>query len=372
MALRAAIAGVSILAPDAMAADNTHRQLSHTETSQSESVGKKIKETIPAYISPEQLDASIRDVEMRLAPGGGFAKKLEDPRTSRAEVDKILTYINKVIEQIEIMKVMPEQYHNQKEAQKRRVPPKKYFHGSGAQTFHTIDTDGTEKPLACSGYYVSFGGNSYFATANHCVEGTKEQPQFVTLGYEKADIAVRFEPAYMGPALAIDESLTDADLQGRMTVIQGTRLGVPFTRTSFLIKMSEPLYEKTMGASHTLDKTWLSRQAASTFVMLMQPGDSTRDFQGIAPPQGMSGSNVGAWVSGGYRAGLTFYGIRILDEHQSALPQTGLNSPMGLVAGIDALKDVCAEARAKYYDAQNRFTEEAVGGGWTTRVKDNR
>lgn len=322
----------------------------------------KSAEAIQSAMRPEDLDRSILDLETKLAPGGSFALRLNDPETSAEEVDWIFRYVNRVLDHVEIRAVMPEQYVDQKEAQKRAVPPKEQFHGTSEVRFTKIVNEKAERHI-CHGYYVSFGGASYYATANHCIAGTTEANNFVPLGTEKRDIAVRYEPYYQGGAVVLDEFLTDADIQGRMMAIQGERLGKPFTRSSFLIKMNEDLYRKVFDKPSEKDG-WLGAQFASTFMCLLQPGDSSLDWTGHAPPQGMSGSMVAVWRDG-YRAAGTFYGIRVLNRPG---PQTGLNSPMGFVVGINALKDACARARAQHENDIGRPAEETAG--WITRIQE--
>lgn len=344
-ALRAAVAAAALSGASAEAQDA--HVLSPTHVSRSEPI-----------VSSERLDVAVRYLERALAPGGLFAKKLSDPRTSREEADRILKYVHQVIQQFEVLQVVKEQYASQKEALLRVPPPAKYFHGSGPRTFTSFDEKGKEYRHLCHGYYVALNGESYFATANHCVVGTTEEAQFVKLGPNNEDVAVQFLNDYRGPALTLDPNLDDATAQGKMVLVQGEKDSQKIVRLSFLIKMSPALYKK-IHPNALPGADWLSEQAATNFMLIMQHGDSTADMNGRLLPQGLSGAVASVWVNGGYRAIGPFFAVRNMDP--KTVTDTGLNSAMGYVVGIDALKSACHKARAL-----------ADAPGWVARIKANR
>ncbi len=350
-AFRAAVAAAALSgAPDVQA--QTKGDLRH-----SESVHAKTRPEM--VVSPEGLDEAIRDVENGLAPGGRYSRIFDDPNSSLEAAGRVLRYINRVIEHLEVAQHFPDMYGDQTETLRRKVPPLSHFHGATSVKFHARLKDGGVKESHCGGYHVALNGESFFATAKHCVEGKLEENQFFTPGYNVADIAVRYEPHYRGPALTLDTSLSDKDVQGKMVVLQGKRLGKPLMRISFLIKMSPILYQKIFKTSPDA-RDWLSSQFASTFMMPLQPGDATKNDDGTLPAQGMSGAVVAPWVRGGYRASGPFFGT----VHWSSVPNTqqkGLSSAMGFVQGVDVLKDACNKARS---------LSEAPG--WVTRIKENR
>ena len=353
-ALRVAVASATLSAVD-VSAQGTELGFAHQ--SQGESV--YAKRGSEKKVSPEQLDEAIRDLENKLAPGGLFTKTLANPDSSRDEVEQILRYINRTIEHLEVLQYFPDMYGGQKEALNRKVPPAESFRGTTSVQFHKYGEGGRIELSHCGGYYIAMNGASFFVTAKHCVEQTLEENQFFAPGYDVADIAVRYEPEYAGPALTLDSGLTDNDIQGKMVVLQGQRIGKPFMRVSFLVRMSPALFEKIFKTSSN-DGNWISSQIASTFMMPLQPGDATKNEDTSLPAQGMSGAVVAPWVRGGYRASGPFFGT----VHWNNVPnaqQVGLSSAMGFVQGIDVLKDACNKARA-LGDAP----------GWVTRIRDRR
>lgn len=373
-ALNAALAGAALLAgtPGTPHADTISGL--NTAKKNLEDVHEKTQSTIQAAVRPENLDDSIRDLETKLSPGGSFARKLENPTTSIEEVDWILRYVNKVVEHLKEMSIMPQQYVGQTEAGIRTVPPLENFRGTVPMTLIAIDAEGKEKKRICSGSYMALGGASYFVTARHCIEGTTIEKQFTTLPYEEGDIAVRYEPEYQGPAISLNESYTDRDLQGKMAAIQGTKNGKPFTRVSFLIKMSEPLFQKLIGDAKA-QASWLPPLMAKSFMLPLLPGDATLGADRSAPPLGMSGSRVSPWIDGAFRAGPPFFGANML-EYEDATgsrgiekrDQKGINSPMGFVASLDAMKKACARAREEHENA--RRPHEGAPDGWIARITD--
>ncbi len=348
-ALHAAVAAASL----AVASDSHAREVVSPHSTTHESVRTTSRSEMT--VTPETLDRAVLDLEQKLAPGGLFARALENPKTSVEEVDAILRYINKVTEHLEVLQRIPSAYPGQNESQTRRIPPKEYFHGTSSVVFHDLSVNGTPQPRYCGGYYIAFSGSSYFTTAKHCVDGTVEESQFFTPGYDTADIAVRFEPNYHGPALVLDPKVSDDTIQGKMVAIQGERVGKPFTRISFLIRMSPVLYEKIFRESPGTHG-WLSSQVASSFMIPLQPGDATPNDDKSLPPQGMSGAVVAPWIHGGYRASGPFFGTRSLPT-VPAQNQYGISSAMGFVVGVDALREACNQARA-LNDAS----------GWVTKI----
>lgn len=354
-ALRVAVAGATLATPlDSQARDAGPQQ---SKTQVSESVHTKSRAEMT--VTPEALDRAIANIEEKFAPGGLWARAFENPATTREEVDRILRYVNQVLPHLEVLQHFSSLYPGQSEALRRKVPPKEYFHGTASVVFHERSREGGTRPRHCGGYYIALDGASFFATAKHCVDGTVEEPQFFSPGYNAGDIALRYEPEYRGPALTLDPTLTDKDIQGKMVALQGERLGEPFMRVSFLIRMSPELYKKIFNESPQAND-WLSSQFASTFMMPLQPGDATMNSDGSLPAQGMSGAVVAPWIRGAYRASGPFFGT----VHLSAVPperQVGLSSAKGFVVGVDALKDACNRARALQ-----------SAPGWVTRINDER
>lgn len=355
-ALRAAVAAASIAGvPGDVQAQSKKPDTAGVSYTKSE----RNKPRLEIRVAPERLDEAIKDIETKLAPGGLFARAFENPATSREEVDTILRYINRTIEHLEVLQNFSDMYGDQKEALERKVPPREYFRGTTSVKFNKYTEGGIIKPSYCGGYYMAMNGGSFFVTAKHCVEGTLEENQFFAPGYDVADIAVRYEPEYRGPALTLDPSISDKDIQGRMVVLQGKRVDTPFRRVSFLIRMSPALYKKIFNESPETGN-WMSSQFASTFMMPLQPGDATINDDRSLPAQGMSGAVVAPWIRGGYRASGPFFGT----VHWSSVPgaqQVGLSSAMGFVQGIDVIKKACNQARALH-----------SAPGWVTRIKDKR
>ncbi len=320
----------------------------------------------------ENLWVSIADIEMKLGPGGSFAKKLESADTPPEQVAWIFDYLQTVQERMELVAAFPEHPGIDPRARRRGSAPLAHLHGVQPKNFteRKKGPDGREMTRRGTGYYITFGGtDNFFVTNWHCVEGTKEESQYKSLGEHGDDLAVRYEPEYRGPALMMNRELIDLDLQGRMIMMRSLdRFGKDVWRSSFLIKINPALYEKIYKRKPRAGQSKDDR-FSSGFIFIMRSGDSTSDEHGAVPPEGQSGTPVLAWMGtpeeGGYQAATTFFGMRKsgIDCVDS---EEGLCAPIGHVSGIDALKALCDSAK----DARETETNPR-GGGFVTRVIRN-
>lgn len=309
---------------------------------------------------------------MKLAPGGSFAKKLENPNTPPEQVAFIFDYIQTVQERMELVEAFPKHPGIDPRAHRRGPAPLEHLHGVRpiSLTERKPGPRGEVMGRRGTGYYITFGGtDNYFVTNWHCVEGTKEESQFRSLGKNGDDLAVRYEPHYRGPALTMDRELTDLDLQGRMLMMRSLdRTGKDVWRSSFFIKMNPALYEKVYKRKPRMNNAQDGR-FSSGFMFIMRGGDSTPDKHGEFPPQGQSGTPVLAWMGtseeGGYQAATTFFGLRVRSP-ECTDSEEGLCAPVGHIAGVDALKGLCVSAK------EARQTEtNPRGGGFVTRIIRN-